>query len=231
MKTYLLLSVFCFIAFGTKAQTCTGMFPFERGIKFQHSSYKGDGTLETIVDATVTGINTSVGRATATVDLVGNVVANGSLYNTTLNVECNGDITYLDPSQNIPPEMFNTFINEYNGRVEKSVMEIPYNLHIGDELTDYYFEVFATVSGMEINLSSQTYGRKVISKENVETLAGTFECYLIESTTHLRLEPNMIPPSTTTQKLWVAKGVGTVKMENYKNGNLEYYTELTGFLR
>ncbi|MDN3724747.1 hypothetical protein QRD02_10155 [Aequorivita sp. SDUM287046] len=231
MKAFISVVMVAFISVVAVSQTCTAMFPMELGVKFQHSNYKGDGTLETIVDATVTNVSTASGSVNAQVELVGNLVSTGSIYNTTMEVKCNGDVTYMDPSENMPPGMIDQFINEYNGRIEKSALELPYNLQLGDELSDSYFEVFATVSGMEINLSSQTYGRKVTAKENVETLAGNFECFLIESTTHLRMDPNMIPPSTTTQKHWVARGVGTVKIENYKDGNLENYVELTGFRR
>ncbi|AFL81172.1 hypothetical protein Aeqsu_1691 [Aequorivita sublithincola DSM 14238] len=221
----------CCVSLG---QNCTAIFfPSERGTKFQHSSYKADNTLESIVDLTVLSVNTIGGKKTIQCGLRGHIIGNNETYNTTVETVCDGDVTFTDPSQWIDPALLQQFYKEYNGRIIKKSIEIPYNLSVGDELPDYFLEVFGNVKGIELHFSSQTYGRSVIDEEQLETPAGTFNCYVLEFTTHTIVDVGAFggTAETTTGKHWVAKGIGTVRSEEYRDGVLHHYTELTGFMR
>ena len=61
--------------------------------------------------------------------------------------------------------------------------------------------------------------------------AGTFNCYVLEFTTHTIVDVGGFGGSaeTTFGIHWVAKGIGTVRSEEYRDGVLHHYTELTGF--
>lgn len=214
------------------SQSCTSMFfPTETGTKYQHSSYKAEGTLESITDATILSVNRTNNKVIVQTALRGQIIGNVESYNTTIDTECYGDITYTDPSQLIDPAMLDQFINEYNGQIYKKEIEIPSNIKVGDSLSDYFLEIYGTVKGIEIHFSSQTYARSVIGKEQVEALTGTYNCFVIESTTHIIIDIGGFggTAETKTGKLWVAKDVGTVRSEEFQDGVLHHYTELTGF--
>lgn len=223
----------CFLTgFPTMAQTCTSIFfPSEQGVKFQHSSYNGAGNLEAITDATVLNVSHTTNKVIIQTALRGQIIGNNEIYNTTVDTECYGNITYTDPSQFVDPSLLNQFMLEYNGEIFKKEIEIPNNIKVGDALPDYFLEVYATVKGIEMHFSSQTYGRTVTAKQEIEALTGTYDCFVIESETHTIIDIKGFgeTATTTTSKLWVAKNIGTVKLEDYANGELKHYVELTGF--
>ena len=75
-------------------------------------------------------------------------------------------------------------------------------------------------------MSVETTDRKVIGKETITTPAGSFNCFVITSTTDMKMGMSQ----RSTSKQWITEKVGTVKSENYdKNGKISGSSLLTKF--
>ena len=80
---------------------------------------------------------------------------------------------------------------------------------------------------MNFNMSTLITDREVLGKESVTTPAGTFDCYIITQSTHIK---SMAANQKRTTKQWIAEGVGVVKSEDYnKKGKLDGTSVLTSF--
>ena len=109
---------------------------------------------------------------------------------------------------------------EVDMQVSGTAMKIPSNLSVGQSLEDAGAKVRIGV----INCSAITTERKCLAIEDVKVEAGTFRCYKITQKTNAVMLGIRRESTTLT---WYAKGVGTVKVENYdKNGNLQSSQEL-----
>ena len=99
----------------------------------------------------------------------------------------------------------------------------PNEMKVGQIIPDAIIKI--SVKG-EISLESgvKFYDRKVIATENVTVEAGTFDCVVITYTE----ETTFVVTKTKKYKVWMAKGIGIVKSEEYdKKGKLEKTIELT----
>jgi hypothetical protein len=99
----------------------------------------------------------------------------------------------------------------------------PNEMKVGQTLPESIIKI--EIKG-EISMESgvKIYDRKVIASEKVTVEGGTFECVVITYTE----ETSFIYNKTKKYKVWMAKGVGIVKSEEYdKKGKLEKIIELT----
>lgn len=214
------------------SQSCSAMFPMKRGLKYQQCSYDGSGNLETIADATVTSVRRTEGRVIADVSIVGEIVSSHAVFHRNIKVECNGDITYFDESSLALPD-FSPEFQQYNIRWDNTPIELPYNLQPEQTLAGYSSIATGEYEGYVLRATSVTTARTVVGKEEVETPAGTFNCYLITSIqqTVSSVMGLMDIEVITEIKHWVAKGIGTVKRELYRDGSLDKIELLTKFER
>ena len=97
---------------------------------------------------------------------------------------------------------------------------------MGQSLPDSKINIMVSAGKVNLRMKVDVHDRKVIGQETVTVPAGSFDCYVIsdEGTT------TMLVSKTTTHKIWVAKGVGTVKQETYdKKGKFDKLQLLTAF--
>lgn len=111
--------------------------------------------------------------------------------------------------------------------VDGDDMDIPSSFEVGQSLKDVTYRVKMSVSGMNMmDRNFEIKNRKVVSKEDITTSAGTFECYKIEyTTTSTGKSGNTSKPIQTA--IWYSEGVGMVKTENYKDGKVSSSQLLT----
>lgn len=103
---------------------------------------------------------------------------------------------------------------------------LPNNLSVGQTLPDASIDIKISMSGINMDVATKIINRKVIGRESITTPAGTFDCYVITSTTELAMTMGMNQSSNA--KEWIAEGVGMVKHEDYnKKGKLTNSSLLT----
>ena len=108
---------------------------------------------------------------------------------------------------------------------ESEDLSLPADLNPGDVLKDASISISVSSGGMKImSMNVSITDRKVEGMESVTTPAGTFEC--------ARVSYNVVTKSmftmTTKAVAWYAKGIGTVKTEDYdKKGKLAGYSVLS----
>lgn len=146
--------------------------------------------------------------------------------NLTYDFECEDNVFYIDLRNLIDPQAYAGMAAmemEWDGVANS----IPGNLSVGDQLPDANMSMKASSGGISIlSMNVDVVDQKVVAREVIETSAGSFDCYKIESTTHIK----SIFKSTTNSIQWFSPKVGTIKTENYdKKGKLSSYTLLTRY--
>lgn len=214
----------------SSAQDCGEFYPFEEGTVMEFTSYdkkdKQDGKL---VYSVTKVIDTPDGKK-ASIDFMmydkkGRLIEIGENNSTEFSVQCNGDKTMIDIESMM---LGNPMLSSYEGMeitMEGNEIMFPNQLKAGQTLPDADLKVTINTGVMNINMSSRIYNRKVESREQITTPAGTFDTYVISYDTEFKM-------GATRQsggKQWIAKDVGMVKEEHYnKKGKLTSYTVLTG---
>ena len=101
------------------------------------------------------------------------------------------------------------------GSVEGSAYTLPKRLAVGRELPTG--ESDTKVGGMK--LYQNTTFHKVVDREEITVPAGTFDCYVVERQYEAEVSGMKTKGATKT---WYARGIGTVKSENYyEDGSMQ----------
>ena len=103
---------------------------------------------------------------------------------------------------------------------DPELMRIPNKLAVGYQLP--LGEMIVNVAGFRVK--STVTENEVIDREEITTPAGTFKCYVVKQTYEGRV---MGIKSSTTSKIWYARGIGMVKTETYSKGDLVSTSVLT----
>lgn len=227
MKTLLTTIIaICFLSTAAVAQSsCSKFYPFSEGASTQLSMYDKKGKLSAMVEYTVNNVASTAEGDTATmtqklIDDKGNLVSSSDY-----TILCREGLVSIDFNSLSRPEMLQAFGNAET-EVTGTNIDLPNDLTVGQELPDGGINIVVSLSGINMNMNIDIINRKVEGKESVTTPAGTFDCYVISSTTKMKMGTNM----TRHSKQWIAEGVGVVKMEDYKkNMKLESTGLLTSF--
>lgn len=102
----------------------------------------------------------------------------------------------------------------------------PNTVAVGDKLPDYSIAIFTDYEGEdgiwnnEDNMSSvRSVRREIKARENVETAAGVFECWLLEE--EIIYQPRADKTEYKRVLTWYAEEIGEVKVERYDDhGNI-----------
>ena len=103
---------------------------------------------------------------------------------------------------------------------DPELQRIPNKLAVGYQLP--LGEMIVNVSGFRVK--STVTENEVIDREEITTPAGTFKCYVVQQTCEGRV---MGIKSSSTTKIWYARGIGMVKTESYSKGELFSTSVLT----
>jgi len=222
-----ILITFCLFTFSGVAQNnCSKYYPMEEGTTFQYTNYDKKGKLSGTIDYTTTNyrkeggleivtmkVNTKDKKGNKTVDFYYDISCDGN--GISIDFKSLGNMGMLQQFEDMETEVTGTNII------------IPNELSVGQELPDSEMKMKISMAGMSMNVDVITKDRKVIGEENLSTPAGTFNCFVLQTTT----ESNVMGKKMSyTTKGWIAEGVGMVKQEsNDDSGNLTSYSELTKF--
>ncbi len=224
MKQLFITSFFTFIAFYTYCQ-CDAYFNFQEGAEYEMTHYSAKDKISGKSLSQIISIEDNNGVITATIK--GTMLDKKGEESTSFTYEyiCDNGILKIDMEKFIPKESFGSDSNiEFD--MKGDYLEIPGNLEVGQELKDGKIEGKMTMgdnSAMaNMTMTISIFNRKVVSREDITTPAGTFSCYKIsydmESATKVM---GMNTKVSLKGVEYVAKGVGVIKTESYnKNGKL-----------
>jgi hypothetical protein len=230
MKNLILALLTLFTLNFATAQSCAnGWLPFEKGITYEHTHYNKKGKIESVSNGTVVEVtaNDEGDRAEVKINTT-DKKGKSTIPEMVVYYNCKGDVYEMDMS-----DFFNSMTGALPEEVEMDVKSIklifPKNMKVGDELPDSNAEFSATMMGMKIMSGkvSQT-DRKVVGEEEITVSAGTFDCLKITETISSDFSMAQITFETTT---WISKGVGIVKQEMERGGNMDSNMELTKFTK
>jgi len=221
MKKIILLILVSLLAMNVSWSQCHDYYDFEEGSYWRFSSYNAKGKLmgqssQTVLkhEATSTGYQAII--QVVSIDKKGN---KGEPIE--LDWECKDGVMLFDMKKFLPEEQL-AGMEDLEIAVTGEHLELPSGLTIGDELPDASVVMDMSTGGMGMKITVNITNRLVEKKESITTEAGTFDCVKISSTITTKTIMSMEMQSVE----WVAPGVGMVKSETYRKGNMVGYTVL-----
>ena len=147
------------------------------------------------------------------------------IFKENITIHKKGDKLYLDMSNFINKAAF-----QQNGQIPAEIqvtgndMEMPSNPSPGDVLPDANVAMALKIGFINMKMAADVTNRKVESIEDITVKGGTFNCYKFSS----EVNSSAMGIKMHSKNFdWYAKGIGTVKNENYdKNGNMQSHCEL-----
>ena len=225
MKKKLVLGMVCLASatFAGKAQGCNGYAAMKTGTKFVLTSYsKGD--MNKVASTSVYEVKSSSTNS-ATLHLVTTESGGKETVNASYEINCTGNGILIDQKALLSHELEKSSSGtDVKTEVSGTNLEIPSDLNVGQNLPDSRIEAILHAGNIKMDVKVDVHNRKVAGKETITVPAGTFDCYIITDESFTKT----LVSKTTTHKIWVAKGIGTVKQETYdKKGKLEKLQLLT----
>jgi len=229
MKNIVTLLICSLFSIGLTAQDgCSKYYPMKEGSSFEYTNYNKKGKVEGITTYSVSSVSSEGAATKATLNLALSDKKGKENYKTSYTYTCENNMVSIDYKSLFPAAMMKQY--ESMGmkmEISGNDIEVPNNLEVGKELKDANVTINMNMSGMDMSVSVDMTNRKVLAKESVTTVAGTYTCYVVSEKTTSKTMGATIEMSS---KLWLAEGVGMVKNETYKkNGDLMSRTELTKF--
>lgn len=222
--TALLISI---IYTTVSAQDCSRYHPFQEGAEFELTHYDKKGKTSSKGIYKVSNISTSGGAETATMNMELFDEKGKSIIVTSYDVSCKDDVVSIDFSNLFSPSILESY-GEMEFEMSGENLQIPNNLSVGQGLPDANALMEIKMDPITMKTNVNITNRKVASKENVTTEAGTFECYLITYDTVVKGAMGMSQKGSAKQ--WITEKLGIIKQENYTGkGKMIGHTELTAF--
>ena len=226
MKTssFTLLIPILALGLSAEAQDCSSSyFLTKEGTKVETTSYSKNGkmtgkSVTTLVSARQNGSITEYSLRSESTD------SKGEVSTLDFTASCDGNTVSVNMKGFFPPEME---VSADGGEVtlEGNDITFPNSMSAGEKLNDGTVTMTLSMGTMTMKTVMNIVNRTVIGNEKITTPAGTFDCYKIE----YQLETAMMGMKTSAKvRQWIAKGIGTVKSENYTvKGDLTGYSEVT----
>jgi len=147
------------------------------------------------------------------------------VYSDVQTVRQKGDTVYFDLSNFIDmASLHQDILGADSMVVVGNVIEVPLEPKVGDDLPDANVQMALQGDSAGVKTGSQVTNRKVLTVEDVTVTAGTYTAYKLSSDIN-STKQGVATKSRNT--VWVVKGIGTIKSENYdKSGKLQTRTEL-----
>lgn len=227
MKSTIILIITLFItASGFAQSTCSKFYPFKEGTKSQITNYNKKGKVAGTIDYSITSMSKTGDKQIAT--MISKIADDKgkTIVESKYDVSCDGSVVSIDFKSMMNPQMLEQFKN-LKYEMSGSNLDFPNNLSVGQTLPDANMHLKVSISGINMEMDFNINDRKVISKENVTSPAGTFPCYVITYSTDFS---SMGVTQNGTAKQWISEGVGMVKQEDYdKSGEVSNSSVLTSF--
>lgn len=157
------------------------------------------------------------------------VKGSGDNYDVAILAEVNAGGTVTNMDMNMSVKDGGAQINIGTGTIDVTatdmeMLTIPNKLAVGYQLP--LGEMIVNVGGLRVK--STITENEVIDREEITTPAGTFKCYVVKQVSESRV---FGMKTNAMQKIWVARGIGNVKTENYSSGKLVSTSILTSLVK
>ena len=226
MKHFIILVLGCVLGgLPMQGQDCSAFYPFSEGVKAEYTTYNKKGKIEGATTYEVVSVTSDADQEVATIhsDLIdkkGEV-----LTSMTYDIICQDDKVSIGFKSLLSPEIMEQY-KDIDLDITGTDIDLPNNLSVGQNLPDADMKMTISAAGMNINMNVMMLDRKVVGQEQLETPAGSFDCYIITYTTKMKMGLSR----SSSAKQWIAKGVGLVKQEEYnKKGKLTSSGMLTKY--
>lgn len=223
---YLLIGAMLFSSFRS-GNSCESFFPNKIGTKWELSSYDAKDKLSSVSKSELTALNDITGGLEATINI--EVIDNKgkSMSKGDVIMKCTAESFYMDMSNMFPSEQM-AGMEGVEMEVSNSFMEFPSNPVAGQILADAESTMTMKMNGVALmTMTMKTTNRKIEGYESVTTPAGTYNCMKYSSDTEVK---TTMFTNKSHSVMWMAKNVGTVKMESYDDkGKVESKMLLTSF--
>lgn len=199
------------------AQDCSNYYYFQNDKTIVMSITNNKGKSAGRMTYKISNTNKTGNSVTATinshfVDAKGETISKG-----TNNVKCENGVMQMDMKVFIPPAQ-----TSGTATATDFYLEYPATMNVGDQLKDGHLSMESVSSGgLKSTVEIDVTDRKVVGKESVTTLAGTWECFKINARNKIttRLVGVGIPIKLDVTE-YFAPGFGIVKTES-KTGKTE----------
>lgn len=139
--------------------------------------------------------------------------------------KCDGNNFSFDMKAMLPGDQAKVMnMKDMEVKTNNASLNYPSNMTVGTTLPDNEFTADTYSGTMKLmGMSFKVTNRKVEGKENINTPAGTFECFKITSNQDIKAIFNFNLQMTE----WFSPNVGVVKTEAYRKGTLYSSTLIT----
>jgi hypothetical protein len=225
MKTLIIIATALFSITSIAQDSCSKYYPFGEGSTSKYEILNKKGKSDGSMIQKVSNVSNSEGKITATVNSELFDKKGEPLFESQFEIICNGSMVTMDFKSLINADMMKQF-NELETEITGTNVEVPNDLSEGQTLPDAGINIKMNIAGMNMNMDVDITDRKVLGFETITTPAGTFDCAVISQLS----SGKVMMKFSSTQKFWLAEGVGLVKSEDYnRSGKLQGTTELTAF--
>ncbi|MGA2821956.1 MAG: hypothetical protein ABSE72_00340 [Bacteroidales bacterium] len=207
-----------------KAQDCSSSFFLTKeGTKLGMTSYDKNGketgkSVTTLVSIRKNGTVTEYSLKSEITD------SKGKIRTMDYTATCEGDKVSVSMKSFLPSDLQKSS-GGADMQIEGNDIIFPNSVTIGEKLNDGNITMTVSIGAMTMKTTINIINRSVTGKESVTTPAGTWDCYKIE----YNIETTVMNMTTKGKvRQWIAKGIGTVKSENYsEKGDLTGYSQVT----
>lgn len=223
MRTLILTLTLILTALVINAQAdCKPFIPVTKGSKWELTNYSKKGkktgrVAYQLVDKVSNGDN-----ITFTINTIAYDKKDKEIFNNTYSATCEKGLFKIDMSYKIDGSMMKAY-KDMELTVDASDFEFPtFDEAVGTSLKDG--EMNIELGDIGLNMKISITDRKIETKEEVTTPAGTFNCMVLSH----KIKTKMMANIKGSAKEWYAENVGLVKSESYnKKGKLTGSSVLT----
>jgi hypothetical protein len=223
-KSVFVLSAVLFFLFPVlKAQDCTFYFPTQKGKVLKYQYYDAKHKPTTMMYYEVKDVQETSDGEKITLEQWFETQEGDVVDTFLLNYYCKDGEFYIDMKS-----FLSSMLGQYEGmdmEASSHDLALPAKMNVGDMLPDGEVSVVIKNNGLKmVTITSTVHNRKVEAKEKITTPAGTFECVKVTFDTDGKVG---FMKTHAKGAAWYAKGIGTVKSEDYnKKGKLVGSVEL-----
>jgi hypothetical protein len=212
-----------FFSFMAKGQDCVSYFPTRKGKVLMYQYYDAKHKPSTKMYYDVKDVQQTADGEKISIEQWFETPEGDVVDTFLLDYYCKNGEFYIDMKSSLIG-----VLDKYEGmdiEVSSHDLALPAKMNVGDMLPDGAVTAVVKNNGIKMmTITSEVHNRKVEAKEKVTTPAGTFDCVKVTFDTDGKVG---FMKTHAKGAVWYAKGIGTVKSENYnKKGKLEDSVEL-----
>ena len=226
-KTILIFSIILTYSMSLFAQDCVFYYPKKKGAKLEYKSFDKKDKITGRSTQLVKDISENGGVIEALIETQSFDKKDKDLGKNEYTVKCENGVYSVDMKSFLDAATMEAY-KDMNVNVTSDNLQIPSSIKVGDVLPDGKLRVMVSSEGVQVlDMSTTLSNRKVETREQITTEAGTFDCVKITYTITTKM---MISVRFEVAE-WFCEGVGSVKTESYSKGNLMSYTVLSAITK